>query len=245
MNRTLVLGATELKLLIRNKTALTNAVLLPLLIGAFLVYRGTELTGGSELGWALMVSVQTVMVLVLTIYMTATSALTARRQDLYLKRLRSGEVSDGTILSGVLLSTVVLGVLQAAVLFAAAMVAGAPVPQRPDLVLLGVFGGIALCVSFAALTSGLTATAELTQITTMPFMLGVLGTALWVLITPQAEVNELMLATPGGGIASVLRQGFTGDATLDVLLPAVGLMVAWVVVGGTLAGRLFRWEPRR
>ena len=49
-------------------------------------------------------------------YFTATATLTSRREDRYLKRLRSGEMTAPTVLTGLLLPVVLLGVAQAAAL---------------------------------------------------------------------------------------------------------------------------------
>ncbi|NUT50986.1 MAG: ABC transporter permease, partial [Saccharothrix sp.] len=159
------LGVAELKLLLRNRTAAAMAVLLPLAMGLFFAFTVGDQPGG----WTMVLTLQLLFSFGFTVYLTATTALTARRQDLYLKRLRTGAASDVVVLTGVLLPVVVLGLGQSLVLMGVSVAAGAPLPARPELLLVAVVGGVALSCAAGVATSGVTGTAELAQITTAPF----------------------------------------------------------------------------
>ncbi|WP_152970245.1 hypothetical protein [Frigoribacterium sp. RIT-PI-h] len=88
------IGVAELRMLVRNRTVALSALLLPLAFGAGTFLFDLYGTGGMLAG------VQIVGMVGLGVYITATTTLAARRQSLYLKRLRSGSVSDTGITAG-------------------------------------------------------------------------------------------------------------------------------------------------
>lgn len=229
------LGVAELKLLLRNRTAAALAVLMPLAMGAYFALA----MDGERTGWTMVVTLQLVFSLGFTVYVTVTTALTARRQDLYLKRLRTGAASDAVVLTGVLLPVVLLGIAQAVVLLGLSVAAGAPLPARPDLLAAAVVGGVALSCAAGVCTSGVTNTAELAQITTAPFFFalvigGLMGSGgqvdVWVFLIPGSGLGTLTAAAWGGPTGQV------GPAALSVVL--------WAVAATGLAARFFRWDPR-
>ncbi|MDQ3273684.1 MAG: hypothetical protein M3Q39_01305 [Actinomycetota bacterium] len=78
------LAAAELRLLVRNRLLAFTALVMPLLLGGFLGFSTASL--GPEGTPALQIAV----VLAIAVYAGATTSLTARRQDRYLKRLAAG-----------------------------------------------------------------------------------------------------------------------------------------------------------
>ncbi len=82
--------------------------MLPLGLGALIASDGRD---GS---WGEVVAMQFVMVLLFCVYATATTSLAARRRQLVLKRLRSGELSDPQILAGLLAPLLVLAAVAVA-----------------------------------------------------------------------------------------------------------------------------------
>jgi len=102
------------------------------------------------------------------VYASLVSAFVARREELVLKRLRTGELGDSEILAGTALPACCLGLAQSLLLaLACALVldAGAPgaVSDRP-----GSPVGLVLCAALAALTASFTRTAESAQVTALP-----------------------------------------------------------------------------
>jgi ABC-2 type transport system permease protein len=180
------------------------------------------------------------MMLGFTVYMTVTTSLVARRQDLYLKRLRTGEASDRVVVLGLLVPTTVLGLAQAVVLLGISVAAGAPLPDRPLLLVLAVVGGAAMCCAVGVATSGITSTPELAQITTAPFFFALFGGAVWTLVSDTVDLR--MLLVPGGQIAELVKAAWGGP--VDDVGTAVASLVAWIAIGVGLAVRHFRWEPR-
>ncbi|WP_157252370.1 hypothetical protein [Nonomuraea typhae] len=80
-----VIAATELRLILRNKLVAAIALLIPLGFGAIFMLGGSD--AGMPPPMRAMVQVGTLPAF--TVYCSATTALAARRQHLYLKRLRT------------------------------------------------------------------------------------------------------------------------------------------------------------
>ncbi|MFI6289446.1 ABC transporter permease [Streptomyces sp. NPDC051018] len=248
--RLTALGRAELTLLVRNRTALFVALLMPLLMvlamkssldrvdlgKAGMTMAGAAVTGGIG------------MVLLLVVHLNLVSTYVARREELVLKRLRTGEVSDREILAGTALPGVGLALVQCLVLVAAGVtVLDLGAPERPDLLIGGIAAGVVLLTALAALTAAVTRTVESSQITTMPmFMISVAGSGLLV---PLEVMPEKMAAVcellPLSGVMMLVRAGWFGAGDNGELITAVGTALAWTVVSVFAVQRWFRWEPRR
>ncbi|WP_435879368.1 ABC transporter permease [Streptomyces tirandamycinicus] len=244
------LGRAELTLLVRNRTALFVALLMPVaMVGAL---RGTlggmDLSeAGLSLGEALMTGgVGTVLILV--VYLNLTSALVARREELVLKRLRTGEVSDTEILAGTALPAAALALAQSALVVAAGVaLLGADGPRRPELLVAGTLLGTVVMAALAAATSAITRTVESAQITTLPlFMVSAGGSGLFIpldlLPDRVASVCELLPLT---GVMRLVEAGVGGGADAGRLTGAALGALAWTVISVFAVRRWFRWEPRR
>ncbi|MBB5960236.1 ABC-2 type transport system permease protein [Saccharothrix tamanrassetensis] len=225
------LGLAELKLLVRNRTAAALAFAMPLLFGAFFA-----LSFGDE-GWTFAITLQVLSTLGFTVYVTITTSLTSRRQDLYLKRLRTGAASDAVVLTGVVLPAVLLGLVQAVLLVGVSVAAGAQFPSRPDLLALALVGGAAMSCAAGVATSGVTSTAELAQITTGPFFFALLGGGIWAMSSDDIRA----LLVPGGGVADLVGAAWGGEGRPGW---AALSLLAWTAVGCVLSARLFRWDAR-
>lgn len=229
------LGVAELKLLLRNRTAAALAVLMPLATGVYFALT----MDGEETGWTMVVTLQLLFSFGFTVYVTVTTSLTARRQDLYLKRLRTGAASDVVVLTGVLLPVVVLGLAQAFVLLGISVAAGAPMPARPELLVLAMVGGVALSCAAGVCTSGVTGTAELAQITTAPFFFALI---IGGLIGSNGAVDLPVFLVPGTGLGTLVGAAWGGPT--DQIGPAALSVALWTVAATALAARFFRWDPR-
>ncbi|MEU5694952.1 ABC transporter permease [Actinosynnema sp. NPDC020468] len=228
------LARVELLLLLRNRSAALLALVVPLVMGVFVATS----VGSGEREWTAALTLQLVFALGFTVYLTVTTSLTARRQDLYLKRLRTGAAPDLVVLVGVVLPAVLLGLAQCALLLGVAFALDAPFPPRPDLLVLGVVAAALGCAAVGVATSGFTASAELAQVTTLPYTAAMLGGGLWALSRPDAKP----LVLPGGALADLVRAAWGGST--DHALLAVGSLLAWAAVGAWVAGRHFRWDRR-
>ncbi|MFE6783515.1 ABC transporter permease [Streptomyces sp. NPDC057680] len=249
-SRLAALGRAELTLLVRNRTALFGALLVPLLtVGAVRsslqdVDLGTAGTTIAEVA----VTGALGMALLIGVYSNLVAAFAARREALVLKRLRTGEPTDPEILTGIALPAAALVLAQSAVLTAGGIAAlGLPAPARPDLLLAGVVLGTVLLTAVAAATSAVTRTPESAQLTALPLVLvSSLGSGLFVPLSmlPDglASACELLPVT---GVMTLVRAGWSGGVAGGDLLGAAAVTVAWIALSVFAVQRWFRWEPRR
>ncbi|GAA2458996.1 ABC transporter permease [Streptomyces macrosporus] len=250
LRRMRALARAELTLLVRNRTALFTALLMPFLMVLFM--RSTvEQIPLEDSGLSATDVVMTggiAMVLIFVVYANLIPTYVARREELVLKRLRTGEVRDGEILAGTALPVTVLALLQCAVLVTAgATLLEVVPPERLDLLLLGVLLGLVLMVTTAAVTAVFTKTAESSQITALPMvMVSFVGSGVFVPleVVPDrmADVLRLLPMTP---VIELVRYGWFGGGEPGEVLRAVGVAVAWSVASVFAVRRWFRWEPRR
>ncbi|MCX2178996.1 ABC transporter permease [Streptomyces sp. SKN60] len=253
--RLTALGRAELTLLGRNRNTLFVALLMPVLMIFLLRSSLTGLSGGPggaerlPMGIAAATLVGgTGMILMLVVYMSLVSTYVARREELVLKRLRTGEARDPEILAGGALPAVVIALVQCAVLSALGpAVLDVAAPRRPDLLVLGVLGAVPLLAALAALTTVITRTVESAGLTTLPFfLLSATGSGLMVptdsLPDPVAAVCSVL---PLSGAMELVRAGWLGGGDGKELLGAVLTTVAWIVISVFAVRKWFRWEPRR
>lgn len=248
--RLAALGRAELTLLVRNRTALFTALFVPVaMMGSIKVsLEGADLGGAgvTVAEAALTGGVGTVLLMV--VYSNLVSAYTSRREELVLKRLRTGETADREILAGTALPAAALALVQCVVLVAAGSafldVGGV---RRPDLLVAGLLAAIVLLTALAAATSVLTRTVESAQITTMPlFLVSLLGSGLFVpLDTLPDRVASVCELLPMTGVMTLVRAGWIGGVDGADLLGAGISAVAWTVLAVYAVRRWFRWEPRR
>ncbi|MFD4741858.1 ABC transporter permease [Streptomyces virginiae] len=245
--RLVALGRSELTLLVRNRAALTLAVLMPLLMVFILRSSLSGAEGAEALGEATLTG-GIGMVLILVVHMNLVSAYVARREELVLKRLRTGEATDLEIIAGTALPAAVLAFGQITVLaVAGAAVLDVRMPRNPLLLVVAVLAGIVLLAGFSALTSSFTRTVETAGLTTLPlFLATVLGSGLFFptdsLPDLAASLCELL---PLSGVMDLVRAGWSGGSAGGDLLGAGLNTLAWIVITVFSVRRWFRWEPRR
>ena len=258
-HRVAALARAEGILLWRNRLALLNAVILPAaLVGSLKSFGGLGASGAHDFG-AMLLTGLTAFALLIAVYYNLVTAMVARREELVLKRLRTGEATDGEILAGTAAPAITIAWAQIAVAAVAAVaVLGLNPPANAALVPVALILGTAVFVLLAAVTAAVTRTVQLAQVTTMPalwlplvfsgllFPLAMLPEPLrWVAealpLTPVAELMRLALTgtTAAGGHRLGLAASF-GAAVIPVLV-----LTAWIAAAGWAARRWFRWEPRR
>lgn len=234
--RAVAIGQAELKLFWRNRTALFNSLLLPLLLAPVLYSvdaEGVPLVVGL-VGFALLMAV----------YYNLVTTFVARREELVLKRLRVGELTDPEILAGAALPSVVVALGQM-VLYCVVVgvITGVALPTRPWFILLGVLGGTAVFVLLAAASSAFTRTVEMAQVTSLPVLMACLfgsGLVFPLSFLPSglATVLQYLPLTP---VLELLRAGWADG---PVLKP-VSVLAVWIVLGTYAVRQWFRWDPRR
>ena len=162
------LGRAELTLLARNRGALVTALLMPLAL-PFSVRPAVDQMGLKARGLSIGTVTVTAAIgfcFLFAVYTTLVGAYVARREELVLKRLRTGELEDSEILAGTALPAVCVGLTQSLVLaVGCAVLLGAGPPRAPSLTVLGLLSGLVLSAALAALTASFTRTVESAQIT--------------------------------------------------------------------------------
>ncbi|APU12660.1 hypothetical protein [Actinoalloteichus fjordicus] len=237
----------ELRLLFRRPLIAMTTILVPLGLG-FLTW--LQAPAPTDPRWGAVLGERFLMLLILSVYLVSTIVVTARRQALVLKRLRTSELTDTGVLAGILAPIALVALGQAAVLFAICLLAGAPLPAQPLTVIAGVVAGIGLTVLAGLATATLTRTVELAQLTTGPLLIAALA-GMYLRLSSDPNLVLLGLAMPLTGPLELVSAGWAGSSLLvvpeglpDVELVAVGGTALWVALFGVVIHKAFRWEPR-
>ncbi len=251
------LTRAETALLFRNRSALFNSLLLPILLVLF-VYQLGGLEQPRVNTGALLITTMAIASLLFVTYYNLVATYVARREELVLKRMRTGEIGDLTILAGSAVPTVLVSVLQLAVVsIAVPFVADVKTPINVLLPAVAFVLGTVVFALLAAASTAFTRNSETAQITTLPVVM--IGTALSGMFFPLsllpdtlATVARFLPATPVVELFNLGLNGTTHDGSsvgvmdsfIEGLVP-LGILVAWLVLAAVLAARFFRWEPRR
>lgn len=236
----LTLAIAETRLILRNRTVLMTAAILP--IAMALLMRQSNIGGVSDSGGSL-AAVELGMLLMFGVFMTSTMTLAARRQQRYLKRLRNSPASTASIVAGLAGPLVLVVAVQALIVLAYTAWETGTAPAHPELLVLAFANGAVTSVALGFLTASFTRTPEAAQITVIPgtlvFMLGIaLG------LFPFEGLKSVLAATvPGAGMAELTRLAWDGGGYADALEPLL-LSTAVAVAAALLAAKLFRWQPR-
>ncbi|MFE9538484.1 ABC transporter permease [Streptomyces sp. NPDC006691] len=249
-DRMRALARAELTLLGRNKSTLFTVLLLPAMLTVSMygtvtsvdlgkqgLNAGTVLLPGS-LGFALLFA----------LYSPLVGIYVVRREELVLKRLRTGELHDWEILAGAALPALLIALAQSALLVVGCSVwLHVPLPRAWWLAAVGLLLGIAVTGALAGATAAVTRTAEAAQIAVMPLML--VSTAGSGLIVPTgllpdkvAAVCDVLPLTP---VIQLIRGGWTGGAGAGDVLRELLVVVVWTLIAVLVVRKRFHWEPRR
>ncbi|WP_380164435.1 ABC transporter permease [Jannaschia sp. R86511] len=234
------LAAANTRLLVRNRLTLTYALLLPLLpLGLLLITAEDPTAGTSTIGTALLLAY------LFPVFYNLLSVVVTRRDELVLKRLRTGEARDVELVLAMSLPGVVVAVVLAVLVVPVAVALGMPLPQDPLLYAVMVLLACVMFVAFALWTAAWTASAEAAQLTSAPvLLLATAGAFVMMLPGPLAEV---LSRTPGGALDSLVRLSWLGAGTGSTWGEAAQpllVLLAWTVLALALARRSMRWEPR-
>ncbi len=249
--RVLGLAHSNALLMRRNLLTVVYAVAVPLLPLAILAYT-PEKTGRAGAG---PLSLVLLMALLFPVYYNLLSMFVTRRDELVLKRLRSGEATDVEIIVSMALPGVALVFVVAGITAVVAGVLGFGLPTNPILLVLGL---LLSCVTFSALalwTAAWTRNAEAAQLTSAPVLvlatIGITRAAFperaqqWLDLLPGAALEDLVRVAWFGLEPGVLGTDVvTWSATWSEALPALGYLLGWTIIGALLARRAITWEPR-
>jgi ABC-2 type transport system permease protein len=238
----LAIARSELIQIFRNRLVLVTGLVIPAAVSGYFVYQHEIFADYASLGYIAAIVLFTVMAFGL--YTTAVTTLASRRQNLFLKRLRSTAAGDAGILAGLVLPVIAIALAQTVVIL---IVFGVVVTEPADVWLLAVaiLAMIAMMVGLALATAGLTNSPEHAQVTTLPVSLSVIAVASWVGITGTEHLTLVKRLLPGGSATEMVVNAWNGGVPLADSLSLLAITLVWVVVAVALARRLFRWEPRR
>lgn len=238
----LPIARSELIQLLRNRAVLLTGFIMPVAASAFFIYNHEVFERIGSLGYIGAVLVFTIGAF--TLYATTVTTLAARRQDLFLKRLRSTAAGDAAILSGLVIPVAAISLLQVGVILGAFAAIG-DAPAHIALLAAGVVTALVMMLALGIATAGVTSSPENAQVTSLPLSLGVIAVASWVGITGTDSLAWLKRILPGGSATELLVDAWNGGAPVTESLLLFAPTLAWVIVAAALASRVFRWEPRR
>lgn len=255
MPRLVGLARAELTLLLRNRMQLVTALLMPLAVP--FLFLPLARRGGTPEALAAALGTMFVVALLFIVYYNLLSAYVARRQDLVLKRLRTGEASDAAVLGATAVPALLVAAMMILVMGAISVpLLELPLPQHPLALVVGLVLGAAVMVPLALMTANITRTVEAAQVTCLPLMAVLVigaGAALPLEIMPEWFVR-LIGFVPSAPITELVRLGWLGiDATGaavtggDVWAMLAGqsaILLAWLALGVWFVSQHFRWEPR-
>ncbi|GAA3209841.1 ABC transporter permease [Nonomuraea helvata] len=221
----------------RDKSMLFASVITPVGLAVGMPVLMKQVLGASSATPIFQSSIS--LLLAITAFMNVAVALTARRDQLILKRLRASRLTDGQILigqiAGTATQTVVLIVLCTV---AVRFVAGVPLPADPlGFAAVIVAGSAVLSLLGAAYTAAIPR-FELVAAFTMPVFLvaGVSAGAMGPIPLPS-WLRPVLDLLPTTAVVNAVKTG-------DLAVPAL-VLAAWTLLGLVAIRLWFRWEPRR
>ncbi|HSU01538.1 MAG TPA: ABC transporter permease [Nocardioides sp.] len=238
----LAIARSELVQIFRNRLVLVTGLVMPIAISGYFVYEHERFADLGSVGYIAAIIVFTV--LAFGLYATAVTTLASRRQNLFLKRLRSTAAGDAGILAGLVVPAAAIALVQV-VLILVVLAAVTTTPAQLPLLAVAVLATTAMMVALALATAGVTSSPEHAQVTTLPVSLSVIAVASWVGITGTDDLARLKRLLPGGSATEMVVNAWNGGVPLAESLPLLATTWGWVAVSVALAARLFRWEPRR
>lgn len=239
----LTIARSELRQILRNRLVFFSATIIPVGVSLLLITQ-RDLFSTVPSGVGLLAGVFMIILISMGLYTTAVSTLAARRQTLFLKRLRSTAVSDSSALAGILGPPVLIAIIQVtAVLTVLAVLTD--IPAEIPLLIVSGLSLVAMMVGLALATAGITTSPEHAQVTTLPITMGTSAVAFWIGFTGTEELGTLKRLLPGGSATELTINAWNGGTDLVDNLLLLPPTVAWVAVGVLLAKRFFQWEPRR
>ncbi len=168
--------------------------------------------------------------------------LAARRQNGILKRVRATPLPAWTYFLGLLAHCVMVSAVDVALIVGVGRLYGVPLPANwPAVAMALVLGAACFCalgVAVASLIRNSEAAPAVVQLIMFP-LLFVSGTYLPI---HSATLNQIAGALPVRPFNEVLIGSFAQHTGLD--WRNLGVLLAWGVVGGFIAIRRFRWDPR-
>ena len=241
-------------LLSRNRLTFFYAAVLPLLplVLLFGGERGSETVGANAIGTVFLST------MLFPVYYNALSQFVNRRDELVLKRMRTGETRDSELIASIALPGFAIALVVSALTVPVAAALGQRLPVNPILYAGTVVAAGVMFTALAYWTAAWTRSAESAGLTSLPIILLASAGPLTVSIPDMSDaLRSLLELTPGAAMTELMRVGWFGldgpeanETTLSFaetwsqVGPPLLVIASWTVLGVTLAKRSMRWEPR-
>ncbi|BBG04133.1 MULTISPECIES: ABC transporter permease [Pseudonocardia] len=239
------LAAVEARMLLRRRTVLLSLLAGPLMMVFFAVVVAPE---GPE-GWGMLAGIAGLVGMLLSVYTTAATVFTMRRESGALSRLRTTELTGPGIVAATGTPLFVVGALQTLLVLGVFIALGAPPPAQPLLLVAPLVLGGAFCVVVGALTSTFSSGAESVQFTVLPLVISTSVAANLLATGVDGPLRGALLLVPGTPVADLLVTAWTGvpgaavgGISSTVLGPV--LLLGWIVVAVLGAAARWRWTSR-
>lgn len=238
----------EFRLLTKQRTT----VIMTLAAPAFLLAFPLLSEPGSEAEWLALLPPMSVLVLLVSSYVTTATTITNRRENQVFKRLRTTELTRTQMLTGLLAPLALIGVGQVMAVIGGYRLLGAPPPTNPGLLAAAVLATTLLSVVAGVTTATFAANNERVQLVSFPLLL-IGAIAANVLMNPAAGDDRwLVLLAPFAACADLIARGLGAPPQLLAQVPVavapvivdLGLIAAWGLAFALLAVRRWKWEPR-
>jgi ABC-2 type transport system permease protein len=254
LRRTASLTRWNATLLSRNRLALFYAAVMPLLpLG--LLFTGQR--GSPSVGAGAVVTMFLVIAL-FPVYYNVLAQFVSRRDELVLKRMRTGESRDTELLASIALPGAITALILSAVAIPIAAAVEQPLPVNPLLYAALAVLAVTMFTAFAYWTAAWTKNAEAAQLTSMPLILLASVGPLTNTIPDMPDwLRDILSLTPGAAISDLVRNvwfGLEGPGATEPTLAFIdtwsqaaeplAVIAAWTLLAVALARRSMRWEPR-
>ena len=139
------------------------------------------------------------------------SQFVSRRDELVLKRMRTGEAQDAELLVSIAVPGVLSALLVSAIVIPLATAVGQPLPVNPLL-----YAALAVLVAatfsaFAFWSAAWTRSAESAQLTSLPLiLLASIGPLTDAIPDMSDRLREILSLTPGAAMSDLIRAGWFG-----------------------------------
>jgi ABC-2 type transport system permease protein len=254
LRRTASLTRWNTVLLSRNRLAFVYALVMPLLPLA-LLFTGER--GSPSVGAGAIVTMFMVIAL-FPVYYNVLAQFVSRRDELVLKRMRTGETRDAELMVSIALPGAISALVLAAVAIPIAAAVGQPLPVNPLLYAVLAGAMVIMFTAFAYWTAAWTKNAEAAQLTSLPIIIvASVGPLANSLPGMSDRLHDILSLTPGAAISDLIRIGWFGldgpgadqtTLTFAETWSQAGepllVIAAWTFLAVTLARRSMRWEPR-
>ena len=195
------------------------------------------------------------MALMFPVYYNLLSMFVSRRDELVLKRLRTGEIRDVELVLSMALPGVAITILVSVLTVGVAMANRLPFPVNPLLLLIVVLMSAAAFAALALWTASWTRTAEAAQMTSLPVVL--IASAGLLRPAVPASAQDWLALLPGSAVSDLLRVAWFGRTpelgnstrfdfweTWSQSAAPLAVLAVWALVSVWLARRSMQWEPR-